>query len=175
MVGTGTAILQSLIDTEHHLHVWLTEAAPSMEGTRLAAFQLTQLDVPHTVIPDTAVSWLLTSRRLDGALIRGDTIGAKGDTLAPVGSLNVARLASTAGVGVHVVAPFSSCAAPDTDPASLLFDLRSPTESGIRTTGEGLTRPPTIEVRLTPTTDLVPPRLVTSFITDTGVRPGGSR
>ena len=173
MVGTGTAILQSLIDAGHNVHVWVTDAAPGLEGTRLAAFQLTQMDVRHTVIPDTAVSWLLSARQLTGVLLRGDTVGAGGDALAPIGSLNVAQLAADAGVAVYVVAPWTSFAPPNTNLASLLFDLRSPTEAGTRTGSEGATRPPTIEVRLTPTTDLVPSRLVTAFITETGLRDGG--
>lgn len=164
MVGTGTAILQALMDRGHSVHIWVTEAAPSNEGARLAALQLTQLDVPHSVIPDTAVSWLLSSRRLDGALLRADTVGENGETLAPIGSLNVALLARQAGVPVYVVAPSSAFAGPEVDPASLLLDLRSPAEQG---------RQPTIEFRLNPTTDLVPHHLVTAFITDTGSRPGG--
>ncbi len=98
MVGTGTALLQSLLGLGGTVHVWLTEAAPSMEGARIAALQLTHADIPHTVVADTAVAWLLESRRLDGALIRGDTIAPGGDTLALIGSLNVARLAGPAGV-----------------------------------------------------------------------------
>ena len=132
MVGTGTALLQNLADMGHNVHVWVTDAAPGTEGTRIAAYQLTQMEIPHTVIPDTAVSWVLSTRNLDGALLRGDTVGANAETLAPVGSLNVAQLAADAGVAVYVLAPPSSFAPPGVDPASLLFDLRSPTESGAR-------------------------------------------
>jgi methylthioribose-1-phosphate isomerase len=174
MVGTGTAILQSLIDSGRNVHVWVTDAAPTTEGARIAALQLTQMDVPHTVIPDTAASWLLSNRRLDLALLRGDTVATNGETLAPIGSLNVGQLAAQAGVPVYVVAPPSSFAAPGVDPTSLLFDLRSPAESGIRKAGGGVGQPPTVENRLAPTTDLVPARLVTAFLTESGMRPMGT-
>jgi methylthioribose-1-phosphate isomerase len=173
MVGTGTALLQNLTARGHHVHVWVTDVAPGMEGTRIAAFQLTQMEVPHTVIPDTAVSWVLSTRKLDGTLLRGDTVGANAETLAPVGSLNVAQLAADAGVAVYVLTPPSSIATPGVDPAGLLLDLRSPTESGARSGTERASRPPALEARLTPTTDLIPGRLVTAFITETGLRPAG--
>ena len=175
MVGAGTQIIQELMEAGHYVHVWVTEGAPSMEGTRLAGYQLTQLDVPHTVIPDTAVSWLLASRRIDAALLRGDTVGATGETLAPIGSRNVAQLATDAGVPVHVVASASAFAPSDVDPKSLLFDLRSPTEALHPAPESTMASPQTVEVRLAPTTDLVPPRLVSGFITETGLRQGGSR
>jgi methylthioribose-1-phosphate isomerase len=173
MVGTGTAILQALIESGRNVHVWVTEASPGMEGTRMA-FELTQLDVPHTVIPDTAVSWLLSARELDGVLLRGDTVGANTDTLAPLGSLNVAHLAADAEVKVYVVAPTSAYAPATVDLTTLVVNLRSPTESGIRPSAAGDARA-AIEVRFSPTTDVVPASLVSAFITDTGVQPGGRR
>ena len=173
MVGTGTALLQNLAAMGHKVHVWVTDAAPGMEGTRIAAYQLTQMEIPHTVIPDTSVSWVLSTRHLDGALLRADTVGANAETLAPVGSLNVAQLAVDAGVAVYVLAPPSSFAPSGVDPASLLFDLRSHAESGARSGTESASRPPALEARLAPTTDLIPAHLVTAFITDTGLRPAG--
>jgi methylthioribose-1-phosphate isomerase len=175
MVGTGTALLQSLIGLGRPVHVWLTEAAPGMEGARIAAFQLTQADIPHTVVADTAVAWLLESRRLDGALIRGDTIAPGGDTLALIGSLNVARLAGSAEVPVFVVAPASAFDASGSSLADLTPTLRSPAETLAASAGNGESRPQVFGARLNPTSDIVPNELITSYLTDTGAHVGGGR
>jgi methylthioribose-1-phosphate isomerase len=175
MVGTGTAILQELLDAGRSVHVWITEAAPSMEGARIGALQLAQFDVPHTVIPDTAVSWLLSTRKLNAVLLRGDTVTVHGETLAPMGSLNVARLALQAFVRVLVVAPSSSWANASVSAGNVLFNLRSPAESSVRETNAATPRPAIFGARLAPTTDLVPAALVDTFLTEAGPRPGGAR
>lgn len=105
LVGTGFAVVQSVVSVGREVHVWLTEAAPTGEGTRLAAPQLAQADIPHTVVPDSAVAWLLDGRPLDAVLLRADLVCANGDTAAPLGALNVARLAQAAGVPVYACAP----------------------------------------------------------------------
>ena len=106
----------------------------SSEGTRVAALQLTQMDVPHTVISDTAVGWLLSSRRLDAALLRGDTVAANGDTLALIGSLNVATLATAAEVPVFVIAPTTSLTSAPPTPAAWSWTCdRPPRASRLRT------------------------------------------
>jgi methylthioribose-1-phosphate isomerase len=173
MVGTGTAVLQSLIGLGQSVHVWLTTAAPNLEGARIGSLQLTQMDVPHTVIADTAVAWLFDSRRVDAALLRGDTICANDDTLAVIGSLNVARLAVTADVPVHVLAPRSSFDPEAATGHSLALDYRSPAEAMAATVGsDGHPRPAVFGVQLNPTVDVIPAPLVSSFLEEDGPRSG---
>jgi methylthioribose-1-phosphate isomerase len=104
MVGTGTAVVQALASTGHSVHVWVTDAAPTREGARLTALQLAQIDVPHTVIPDTAVARTLAAGSVGAVLLRADTVYPNGDILALVGSLGVAQSAAAAGVPVYALA-----------------------------------------------------------------------
>ncbi len=173
MVGTGTQLVGSLLGLGRAVHVWVTEAAPTMEGARTAALQLTQADIPHTVIADSAVAWLLSSRRLDAVLLRGDTVCANGDTAALIGSLNVASLAAPVGVPVYVVAAQTSFDPDAADGRGLALDLRSPAEQTSSAGSDGQSRPAVFGVRLSPTTDLVPIDLITAYLTDSGHRPGG--
>lgn len=175
LVGTGTQLLQSLLGLGLKVHVWVTEGAPTMEGARAAALQLTQSDVPHTVIADSAVGWLLSSRRLDGVLLRGDTVCSNGDTASLIGSLNVASLAGSAGVPVFFLAPQTSYDADAADGRALAPDLRSPAEQMAASVGsDGHGRPAVFGIRLNPTIDLVPIGLITAYLTDSGPRPGAS-
>ena len=173
MVGTGTAVLNSLASGGRAVHVWVTEAAPSTEGARVAALQLTQMDVPHTVISNSAVAWLLASRHVDAALLRGDTVAANGETLALIGSLNVATLATAADVPVLVIAPGTSFDEQSADGRSLVLDLRSPAESFAASVQTGSPRPAVFGVRLNPTVDIIPRAFVSGYVTESGVRPGG--
>ena len=170
LVGTGTSILQALMVAGRTVHVWVTEAAPGTEGARIASFQLTQLDVPHTVIADAAVGWLLASRPVDGALLRGDWVAANRDTAALIGSLNVAHLSAAAGVPVYVCAPRSAMDPQMLDGSGFVVDLRSPAEVTDATVGaQGATRPAVFGVRLNPTTDVVRSALITALFTETGI------
>jgi methylthioribose-1-phosphate isomerase len=156
-VGMTTAAIQTLTESPG-VHVWVTEAAPSMEGTRVTALQLTQLDVPHTVIPDSAVSWLFSSREVSAALLRGDTLAANGEAVALMGSLSVAVQAREAGVDVLVLAPEAALNRDLADATGLRLDLRSAAELGSANAA-----------RLNPVFDIVPPRLVSAYVSENGV------
>lgn len=156
LVGTGTAVVQSLVVAGRDVHVWLTEARPSMEGSRLSALQLAQSDVSHTVVPDSAVGWLLDRGIVDAVLLRADRVSATWDMAALIGSLNVARLASAAGVPVHACAPASAIDPATQDAADLSAALPVPMAAG---------------GRLEPAADVVPASLITSFFTETGAAP----
>lgn len=104
MVGMGTALVQGLRDAGRQVHVWVTDAAPSGEG-RVAAYQLGQLDLPFTVLPDSAVGWLFNSRPVDALLLRGDRVANNGDCGVLLGGVAAAVLAKAANVPVYVLAP----------------------------------------------------------------------
>lgn len=108
LVGMGTALIQESRDRGRDVHVWLTEAAPSGEGSRVAAFQLRQLDVPHTVIADAAVGWLLSGHHVDALLLRGDRVAADGSCVVLLGGLPAAIVAARANVPLYVLAPKSA-------------------------------------------------------------------
>jgi methylthioribose-1-phosphate isomerase len=108
MVGMGTALIAQLRDSGRDVHVWVTDAAPGGEGSRVSAFTLRQLDVPFTTIPDTAVGWLLDQRRVTALLLRGDRVAPNGDCGVLLGGLSAALLAKSADVPVHVLAPRSA-------------------------------------------------------------------
>ena len=158
MVGMTTSGLRALIDAGKRVHVWVTEGAPTGEGSRITALQLTQLDVPHTVVPDNAVAWLFANRRLDAVVLRGDTVASYGDSAATLGSLAIAQLASDAGVPVHFLAPECAWDREHADLSELVLDLRSAAELGSAH-----------RARLNPPFDIVPARVITAYVTERGV------
>jgi methylthioribose-1-phosphate isomerase len=155
MVGPVTAAFQALAQRGVALHVWVTDAGPSAEGTRVTARTLSELDIPHTVIPDTAVGWLVANRPLSAALLRGDTVFRGGDIAALIGSLNVAAIAAGGGVPVIALAPLAAHDESEHDSRSVVMALRSAAESGAAR-----------QARLDPAVDIVPGRLVTHVISE---------
>ncbi len=171
LVGTGTAVLMALIGAGRKVHVWLTDAAPGNEGARLGAFQLTQLDVPHTIISDSAVGWLLANRRVQAVLLRADAVCRNGDTGTIVGGLNVAQLAAAASVPVHSLAPRSAYDPRAADGSALRVELHSAAER--LAAGSGDDRPAGLPsvifgARLVPHSDVVPADLIERVLTEAG-------
>jgi len=150
LVGMSTALIQELRDAGRAVHVWVTDAAPGGEGGRVAAFGLRQLDVPFTVIPDTAVGWLFDHRRVDALLLRGDRVCVNRDCGVLVGGLSAALVAASAGVPVHVLAPLSAFDPAAADRAALLADTSFATGA----------------TRLNPHSDVVPADLITRVISE---------
>lgn len=144
LVGTGVAVVQSVMSEGRSVHVWLTEARPANDGGWLAK-QLAQADIAHTLIPDSAVGWLLTERAVDAVLLRADRVCANGDTAALLGSLSVARLAGRAGTPVYACAP------------TAVIDLAS-------VDGGAVPRPQRV-----PELDIVPADAITGFLSEQGL------
>jgi methylthioribose-1-phosphate isomerase len=137
-------------DAGRLVHVWLTEAGPGGEGGRVAAFQMRQLQVPFTVIPDAAVGWLMDQRIVSALLLRGDRIAVNGDCGVLIGGRSAALVAQSAGVPVFVLAPRSAFDAGATDGAALHADVAF---------APGTTR-------VNPSTDVVPAALISSVFTE---------
>jgi len=152
LVGMGTALIGELRDAGRGVHVWVPDVAPAGEGGRVAAFGLRQLDVPFTVIPDTAVGWLFDHRRVAALLLRGDRVSANGDCGVLIGGLSAALVAASAGVPVHILAPLNAIDPGVADGAALRADASFATGA----------------TRLNPQSDVVPADLVTSIISERG-------
>ena len=158
IVGMLTAGIQLLIERGAGVHVWVTDGAPRSEGARLTALELTQLDIAHTVIPDSAAGWLFASRAVSAVILRGDTVASNGETVSSLGSRQVAQLATDTHVPVYVLAPTASWNRQARDVSALVLDLRSAAELGSAN-----------RARLNPPFDVVPARHVTSYVSEVSV------
>ena len=95
-VATALGAITLLSSEGRELHVWVTETRPYLDGARLAAWELSNAGIEHTVLPDTAVAYLLDHEDIDAVLVGAETIAANGDTANVVGSQAVAELACRA-------------------------------------------------------------------------------
>jgi methylthioribose-1-phosphate isomerase len=155
MVGMSTTALSALVAESRRVHVWVCAGSPRDEGTRVTALQLTQLDIPHTVIPDSALGWLFGSRQISAVAMRADTVFANGDVVGLLGARAVAALAGDAGVPVHALAPRVAWDMGANDASGLVLDVRSAAELGSAR-----------RARLEPPFDVVPARLVDAYVSE---------
>jgi methylthioribose-1-phosphate isomerase len=172
MPGLGTALapIYALHHRGERVHVWVDETRPLLQGLRLTAFELAKAGVPHAVVGEGAAFSLMRLGEVDAAIVGADRICANGDVVNKVGTYGVALGCRHHGIPFYVAAPRST------------FDPATPTGDDVlleqRRGDAGLyVRPgvlpadlPTVE----PAFDVTPAALVTAYVTEEGVLPGGA-
>ncbi len=167
----GTAL--SVISAAHHagrpVHALVAETRPGLEGSRVAAWELSQAGVPYAVVTDAAAPGCIAAGEVAAVLVTADRIAANGDVIAQSGTYPLALAANAAGV------PFLVCAATTAiDPATPTGDAATIEEgrpgpvlraAGTRVAPEGS------QIR-NPAQDLTPAALVTALVTEEGVLRG---
>ncbi|QKV81794.1 methylthioribose-1-phosphate isomerase [Amycolatopsis sp. Hca4] len=140
-----------------------TETRPYLQGARLTAATLAEMDVDTTVITDGMGAAELASGRIDALVTAADRVTMDGHVVNKIGTLGLAVAASAFGVPFHalVQAPDQATATGTDVPieyrdgAEVLTVLGQPTTSG-RIRGRY------------PAFDVTPPRFVTTVVTDRG-------
>jgi methylthioribose-1-phosphate isomerase len=160
--GYGTALGAIRLGWEQGLveHVWVGETRPLDQGARLTAWELEQLEIPFSVIADSAAASLMSRGLVDIVLTGADRIAANGDTANKIGTYGLAVLAGHHEVPFVVVAPTST------------IDHHAPSGDAIpieeRAAEEITTRFPAIN----PAFDVTPAGLIDAIVTEEGIRRG---
>jgi methylthioribose-1-phosphate isomerase len=166
--GMGTALAP--IFTAHqagkHLHVYVDETRPVLQGARLTAWELGRAGVPYTLIADNMAAHFLRRGGVRGVFVGADRIAANGDVANKIGTYGLAILAREHGVPLYVVAPRSTVdlALPDGD--GIPIEERAADEitiiAGRRIAPEG--------ARVAnPAFDVTPARYIAAIVTEAGV------
>jgi methylthioribose-1-phosphate isomerase len=167
-VGYGTAlgVIRAAHEAGKEPTVWADETRPVLQGARLTAWELDQLGIPVTVIPDVLAGSLLAGGEVDAVVVGADRIAANGDTCNKVGTYPLAVLAHRHEVPFYVAAPTSTIDQGCPDGAGIVVEQRSGDEvswlGGTRITPDGVAA----ENRAF---DVTPADLVTAWITEEGV------
>ena len=105
--------LLSPIYTAHkagkHVHVFVDETRPVLQGARLTAWELQQEGVPLTLITDSMAGHFMHHGGIKAVFVGADRIAANGDVANKIGTYSVAVLArATHAIPFYVVAPCST-------------------------------------------------------------------
>jgi len=169
-IGTALAVMYVCHEQGKKIHVYADETRPLLQGARLTAWELQQAGIDCTLICDNTAAVLMAQGKINHVIVGADRIAKNGDTANKIGTYGVAVQARAHGVPFYVAAPTTTFD-PDTPSGEQIeIEQRS---AGEVTEGFGLpTAPRNIKV-YSPAFDVTPNELITGFITDGGVKPGG--
>lgn len=90
---------------EKQLSFYVTETRPYFQGSRLTAWELSRAQFPVTVIPDSAVAYVLSRGMIDKVITGADQQAQNGDVANKIGTYQIALLAKTFKVPFYVLVP----------------------------------------------------------------------
>jgi methylthioribose-1-phosphate isomerase len=155
--GTAVGALRRAWELGLVRHVFVDETRPLLQGSRLTAWELDALGLPHTVIADSAAAAVMAAGEVDAVVTGADRIAANGDTANKIGTYALAVLAAYHEIPLYVVAPSST------------VDLETPSGDGIPIEERDATEvTPHFSAR-NPAFDVTPGALIDAIVTEDGV------
>lgn len=98
---TVLSVLKEVAEEGKHVHVFVTEARPRLEGREMA-MNVSELGLPVTLIVDSAVRVFINE--IDNVLVGAEAIAVNGAVISKVGTAIIATLAHEARVRTLVAA-----------------------------------------------------------------------
>ncbi len=166
-VGYGTAlgVIRATKESGKKIKVIATETRPVMQGSRLTAFELKHDGIDVSLIPDTAVGYVMSKGLVTKVIVGADRILRTGHVYNKIGTYQIATMAKQHKIPFYVAAPFSTFDL-KSNPEDVVIEQRKASEvTGI---AGNKTAPDDINV-INPAFDMTPPELITGIITEAGV------
>jgi methylthioribose-1-phosphate isomerase len=138
--------------------VLVDETRPLLQGSRLTAWELETVGIPHAVIADSAAASMMARGEVDVVVTGADRIAANGDTANKIGTYALAVLAKHHGIPFYVVAPTSTVDPATPTGADIPIEERDGAEITMRFAARN------------PAFDVTPAALITAIVTEEGVR-----
>jgi methylthioribose-1-phosphate isomerase len=155
--GSALGALRSAFARGVVTTVFVDETRPLLQGSRLTAWELERVGIPHTVIADSAAASLMGSGEITQVVTGADRVAANGDTANKIGTYSLAVLAAHHGIPLYVVAPTSTL-----DPAAATgADIPIEERDAAEVTSRFPARNPAF--------DVTPASLITAIVTEEGV------
>jgi len=166
-VGYGTAlgVIRASKESGKQIKVIATETRPVMQGSRLTTFELKHAGIDVSLIPDTAVGYVISKSMVDKIIVGADRILRTGHVFNKIGTYQIALIANQHGIPFYVAAPLSTFDM-KSNPKDVTIEQRKASE--VTTIGDKKIAPDDIGV-INPAFDMTPPELITGIITEVGV------
>ncbi len=166
--GWGTALAPLLLAARHgtHIHVYVNETRPLLQGSRITSWELQRAGVPCTLITDSMAGHVMQRGLVDAVIVGADRVAANGDTANKIGTYALAVLARFHGLPFYVAIPTSTLDPGTAAGGAILIEERHPDEV---THPLGVQAAPAGTTVYNPAFDVTPHALISAFITDRGV------
>ena len=106
--GTALGAIRTAHEQGKHIHVFVDETRPRLQGARLTAWELDQYGIPYDIITDGASGYLMRKGLVQKVFFGADRVAANGDVANKVGSYMLARAAYDNGIPAYSVFPIST-------------------------------------------------------------------
>ena len=163
--GTALGVIRSVMESGKKISVIATETRPVMQGSRLTAFELVHDGIDVSLIPDTAVGYLMSNKMIDKVVVGADRILKSGHVFNKIGTYQVALLAKVHHIPFYVAAPLSTFDM-DNNEEDIIIEERSVDE--VVKIGEKRIAPVGVRI-FNPAFDVTSPDLIAGIITEKGV------
>ncbi len=164
--GTALGVIRAACEAGKDIHVMVDETRPLLQGMRLTAFELTEENIPFTVIVDSAAGYLMRKKMVDLVITGADRIASNGDTANKIGTYQLAVLAKENKIPFYVAAPLSTFDLDLKDGDLIPIEEREPAEvvcfAGHQLGPEGV-------AAFNPAFDITPAKYISAIITEKGV------
>ncbi len=164
--GTALGVVRAAFEAGGVTMVYAGETRPYMQGARLTAWELSQDNIPVTVLCDNVAGSLMAKRNVDIVIVGADRVAANGDTANKIGTYGLAVLARHHGIPFVVAAPSSTFDLTISSGASIPIENRPGEEAAI-IAGRRVV-PENVPV-LYPAFDVTPAPLISAIVTERGV------
>ncbi len=173
--GTALAPIYAAHDAGLNVHVWVGETRPRNQGASLTAWELAQHGVPHTVVADNAVGYLMQQSMVDMVIVGADRVTVQGDVCNKVGTYLRALAAHAHNVPFYAAVPSPTIDYAMQTAAQIEIEHRHGDELALM---QGLDAAGSLQtVRILPANtkvfnpafDITPANLVTGIITEQSV------
>ena len=163
--GTALGVIRATRESGKNVRVVATETRPVQQGSRLTAFELKHDGFDVSLIPDTAVGYIMANAMVDKVVVGADRILATGHVFNKIGTYQIATMARQHDIPFYVAAPLSTFDM-KSRPQDVTIEMRKDQEvSGIQ---GHRTAPEDISI-INPAFDMTPPDLISGIITEAGI------
>jgi len=164
--GTALGVIRAAVEAGKTIRVVADETRPYLQGARLTAWELQQLDIPVTVIADNMAGHLMARGEIQAVVVGADRIARNGDTANKIGTFMVAVLAQYHAIPFYVAAPVSTVDLSLESGQGIPIEERDARE--ITHFRDLPVTPAGVAIR-NPAFDVTPHRLIAAIITERGI------
>ena len=169
-IGTALAVIYTAKNQGKKISVYADETRPLLQGARLTSWELMKEGIDVTLICDNMAAMVMRQGKIDKVIVGTDRVAKNGDVANKIGTYGVAVLAKEHNIPFYVALPYSTFDNDIPTGDDIPIEERDPSE--ITNWGGVQTAPDGVKV-YSPAFDITPRELVTAYITDKGVTPGG--
>lgn len=164
--GTALGVIYACQEQGKHIHVWVDETRPRLQGARLTAWELMRAEVPMHLIADNAAGHLMRTGKVDVVIFGADRVAANGDVANKIGTYKLGVVARENGIPVYAVVPTSTIDLNLPDGDHIPIEERDSSE--VLYVGDTLIAPADVPV-YNPAFDVTPHRYITGIVTEEGI------